>query len=165
MGLKQSLDSRGVSGIDDSIISTIEEVVAPIIMSSMMLPPIPPNVASIPTPIPPSVMGQSLAAAISTKSNSTPADAPGMNIIGDALTTDINSSVFPILAAGAISLNIKPIPGPPAPPVSVSAVMLAAPPFEDENALKFGRALLDWACGIFVGDVRVAGKFIVIPPM
>jgi hypothetical protein len=165
MGLKQSLDSRGVSGIDDLIISTIESVATPIIMMSLMPPPIPPNIASIPIPIAPASMGQSLAAAISAQTNSTPADAPGMNIIGDALTADINATVFPMLAAGAVSLNIKPIPGPPVPPSPISPIMLAAPPFQDENALKFGRALLDWACGLLVGDMRIAGKFIVIPPM
>lgn len=165
--LKQFTDRNGVKDIDAVLIDAVDSASA-VVQLSLASPPIPPATASIPIPIVPGAFANLVAGYVMARTGAKPTDvlglmAPGLGLMSK-LELDVNLLVVPLLLAGATSLNLKPVPGPPVPAVPVVPVNLAAVPIPDPNALKFGKSLMEWALSFIQGDPRIAGTITVALP-
>lgn len=167
MGLKMFMDRNGVKDIDDALVSSIDAAQG-IVKLSLAPPVVPPAAASVPIPLIPGAFSSVVGASVMARTGAKPSDiiglvAPGVGLLS-RFEIDVNLLIVPLLLTGAISLNLKPVAGPPSPAVPITLVQLATVPIPALNALRFGKSLLEWALSFVEGDPRVAGTITVALP-
>jgi hypothetical protein len=161
MSLQTFLDDNGVKDIPPVFVEAFDQVGEQIVRLAL-LPPIPPSPAAVmPMPIPPLALATPIIAYIVGKTGGSPADAPGLAILLVNIEADINLLIITPLLANATGMNVLPTPVPPVPIPPFTPAALAAP-VPSPNALRFGKAILEWAASFILGDPRTGGAITVL---
>ena len=159
ISIRTFLDSNGVIGIPDVLASSLDSVMGPALQ--LCFAPVPPApVAAIPIPVVPS-LSQAVVVAVTARAGAPITAAPGLLILMNNLVLDINTLIVVPVAANAAGMNILPVPKPPTPVPPIMPTALATPIIAP-NALKFGKAALEWAASFIEGDPRAFGHITVL---
>jgi hypothetical protein len=152
MSLQGFLDSEGVTNIPAEFVQVMDNVVAPLLIASYGIP-------SSPAPIVPAstipVAGVAGIIAITGAPS-----AVGISLLLSLFLSDVASQIYSKLTAGAAGLLLVPPIGVPGGPIT--PIALATVPIPDQNALKFGKALMKWAISFLPPvDLRLTVPFVV----
>lgn len=152
MSLQGFLDGEGVTNIPQELVQVMDDVIAPLLIASYGLP-------STPTPIIPATTIPVAGAAAIVAMTGAPS-AAGISLLLSLFLSDVTSQIYSKLSAGAAGLLLVPPIGVPGGPITPAA--LVGVPIPDQNAIKFGKALMKWAISFLPPvDLRLTVPFVV----